>query len=142
VKPRILVPFDSSSGAEQALAWAADLQKTTGAGPLQIVHAICARPPGTGDVALEMLLPSDAEIADLERSMLEAAQRYGSTASAKVAIQSSPVGDIILDVARSNDVELIVMGTHGRTGVKRLVLGSVTEHVVRRAHCPVVAVRR
>lgn len=141
MKPRILVPFDFSGSAERALAWAADLQKATGTGPLQMVHAINSRPPGTNDVALEMLLPSDDERAKLERSMVEAARRYGAPAAASVVILASAVGDIILDTARSASADLIVMGTHGRTGVKRLFLGSIAEHVLRHAECPVVTVR-
>ena len=100
MRPKILVPFDFSASAERALAWAADLQKTSGAGPIQVVHAINARPPGTGDVSLQVLLPNQDEIAGLERSMVEAALRHGSPASGKVVIASSAVGDIILDAAR------------------------------------------
>jgi nucleotide-binding universal stress UspA family protein len=140
VKPRIVVPFDFSSSAEWALAWAADLQKATGAEPLQMVHAINSRPPGTNDVTLDMLLPNDREIAVLEKSMVEAARRHGAPATAKVVTQAGAVGDIILDAARRGGAELVVMGTHGRTGVKRLFLGSVAEHVLRHSDCPVVVV--
>ena len=141
VKPTILVPFDFSASAERALAWAADLQKTTGAGPIQMVHAINSRPPGTGDVSPELLLPNNDEIAGLERSMVDAAARYGSQASARVLILASGVADIILEAARMAGAEIIVMGTRGRTGVKRLLLGGVAEHVLRHAECPVVTVR-
>ena len=140
MKPKIFVPFDFGASAERALAWAADLQKTTGAEPIQMVHAITARPAGSGDVSLQVLLPNEDEIAGLERSMVEAALRHGSQASAKVLIRSSPVGDIILDAARSAGAEVIVMGTHGRKGVQRLLLGSVAEHLLRHADCPVVTV--
>ena len=78
MKPRILVPFDFSASAEQALAWAVDLQRTSGAEAIRIVHAINSRPPGTGDVSLEMLLPNDGEIAALEKKMVDSAQKYGS----------------------------------------------------------------
>ncbi len=47
---------------------------------------------------------------------------------------------VIDDVARENDANLIVMGTHGRTGVSRVLMGSVAEHVVRVAPCPVLTV--
>jgi nucleotide-binding universal stress UspA family protein len=47
----------------------------------------------------------------------------------------------LLRFADDNDVDLIVMGTHGRTGLKRLFMGSVAETVVRRAHCPVLTYR-
>ena len=140
MKPKILVPFDFSASAGQALAWAADLHKTTDGEPIQIIHAINSRPPGTGEVPLDMLLPNNDEIAGLERSMVDAALRHGARASAKVVIAASAVGDIILDAARSGGAELIVMGTHGRTGVTRLLLGSVAEHVLRHADCPVVTV--
>jgi nucleotide-binding universal stress UspA family protein len=57
-----------------------------------------------------------------------------------VLVRLSAVGDIIVDAARAGGADLIVMGTHGRTGVRRLVLGSVAEHVLRHADCPVVSV--
>jgi nucleotide-binding universal stress UspA family protein len=95
---------------------------------------------GSGDVSPQMLLPNEDEIAGLENRMVDKAREYGGHASAKVQIASSNVGDILLDVARAMGAELIVVGTHGRTGVRRLVLGSVAEHVLRHAHCPVVTV--
>ena len=73
--------------------------------------------------------------------MLDSAQKYGGEAVAKVVARANTVGDIIVDEARTAGSELIVMGTHGRTGVKRIVFGSVAEHVVRHAPCPVVTVR-
>jgi nucleotide-binding universal stress UspA family protein len=140
MKPTILVPFDFSASAESALAWAADLQRTSGAAPIEMVHAITSRSVGTADVSLQILLPSEDDCAGLERSMLEAARRNGAQARANVRIASSDVGDIVLDAAREAGTELIVMGTHGRTGIKRLFLGSVAEHVLRHSDCPVVAV--
>ena len=140
MKPTILVPFDFSPAAESALAWAADLHKTTGAPPLQIVHAISARPVGTAAASVEALLPNEDEIAGLEGKMVRTASAHGAGATAKVLIRMSDVGDIILDAARTGGAELIVMGTHGRTGVQRLLLGSVAEHVLRHAECPVVTV--
>ena len=141
MKPRIFVPFDFSASAERALAWAVDLQKTSGAGAICIVHGINSRPPGTGDVSLEMLLPNDAEIAVLEKKMIDSAKKHGGEAVAKVVARPSTIGDILLDEAQRAGSELIVMGTHGRTGVKRILFGSVAEHVVRHASCPVVTVR-
>jgi len=141
MKPRIFVPFDFSVGAERALAWAVEFQRTSGADAIRIVHGINSRPPGTGDVSLDVLLPSDGEIAALEKKMLDSAQKYGGEAVAKVVARANTVADIIIDEAQTTGCELIVMGTHGRTGVKRIVFGSVAEHVVRHAPCPVVTVR-
>jgi universal stress protein A len=140
MKPTIIVPFDFSGTAEEALRWAVDLQKTTGGKPLQMVHAINSIPPGTVETAFALIVPTGDEIAALERTMVEAARRYDTRASAKVVCAPAAVGDIILDAARSGGADLVVMGTHGRTGLKRLILGSVAEHVLRHAHCPVVTV--
>jgi nucleotide-binding universal stress UspA family protein len=141
MKPKILVPFDFSETAERALSWAADLQHSTGGPAITIVHAISSRPAGTQELPLEMLLPNANETAELERTMVEAALRREAIAIARVRIGASPIGDLILDAAKSAGAELIVMGSHGRTGIKRLVLGSVAEHVLRHAQCPVVTVR-
>jgi nucleotide-binding universal stress UspA family protein len=142
MKPRIVVPFDFSDTAERALAWAADLQRTTGAPRLHLVHAIPSRPAGTIEVPLVELLPDADEIAALERSMLDRARAHRASATAAVRIRAGTVGDIILDAADSGSADLIVLGSHGRTGVRRLLLGSVAEHVLRHAKCPVVTVRR
>jgi nucleotide-binding universal stress UspA family protein len=141
MKPRILVPFDFSDLAEYALAWAAGFQKVTGAPPLHLVHAISSRTTGSGDALIEMLVPSKNDLAALEGAMAEKARGREATATTAVWVRASNIGDIILDAARSIDAELIVMGSHGRTGVKRLLLGSVAEHVLRHALCPVVTVR-
>lgn len=50
--------------------------------------------------------------------------------------------ETILEFAKTHDIDMIVMGTHGRTGVVRLVLGSVAEMVVRRADCPVLTIKQ
>lgn len=141
MKPKILVPFDFSENAARALAWAADLQWTTGAGPILMVHAISSRPATDGEITLPAYVPNEEEVAGLQRSMLEAAAQQQAKASAQVLSSGSPVGDIILDAAREAGIELIVMGTHGRSGVKRLFWGSVAEHVLRHADCPVVTIR-
>jgi len=140
MKPTILVPFDFSPAAESALTWAADLNKSTGGGPLHIVRAINARPVGTAEANLQALVPNEAEIAELEDKMVAAARARDARATAKVLVKLSAVGDIILDAARAENADLIVMGTHGRTGVRRLLLGSVAEHLLRHADCPVVSV--
>jgi len=49
--------------------------------------------------------------------------------------------EVILDTAKEAGFDLVVVGTHGRRGVKRFLLGSVAERVIRHAHCPVLVVR-
>src|SRR5690606_13456003 len=57
-----------------------------------------------------------------------------------VILNGSPAGQLIVDAARGEDADLIVMGTHGWTGWRHLVLGSVTEEVMHFADCPVLTV--
>ena len=56
-------------------------------------------------------------------------------------VQSGPPADRIVGYANEHDIDLIVMGTHGRTGLGRLLMGSVAEAVVRQAECPVLALK-
>jgi nucleotide-binding universal stress UspA family protein len=64
------------------------------------------------------------------------------TLRATVAVEESDhPADVILELARNAKVDLIVMGTHGRRAMERLLIGSVAERVVRAAPCPVVTVR-
>ena len=141
MKPAILVPFDFSVAAKRALAWAADLQRTTGGPPIRVVHAINTRPAGTGEAMLEQLVPSENEIRALEQELREEARRVEATVTPEVRLASSSPADILLDAARDAGADLVVMGSHGRTGVTRLLLGSVAEHVLRHAACPVVVLR-
>jgi nucleotide-binding universal stress UspA family protein len=59
----------------------------------------------------------------------------------KAGTPSDPAADAIIDYAAAHDIDFIVMGTHGRRGVRRLLLGSVTEEVIRRSPCPVLTMR-
>ncbi len=61
---------------------------------------------------------------------------------AECVVQDGLVTDLILDLAEDRAISLIVMGTHGWRGIDRLMLGSVTERILRRAKCPVLAVRK
>lgn len=140
MNPKMLVPFDFSASADAALAWAADLQRTSGAGPIQMIHAISIEPPVAAELMFEVRRLNDDEIAGLERTMKEAAARHGGEAMVKVMVEPRPVGEILLDAARNDRPDLIVMGTHGRSGVKRLLLGSIAENILRHAECPVVTV--
>lgn len=102
MKPKILVPFDFSDTAERALAWATDLQRTTNAPALQLLHGITSRPAETGNVAAAVLLPNADEIATLEAKMIEKARAYEATATAGVGLRraSCPVVTVRADHAK------------------------------------------
>jgi len=141
MKPTILVPFDFSPPARAALRWAADLQKSTGSGPLHIIHAVSALTVVPSDLPVGSLLPTEDEMKEFEKNMMAAARALGATAVARVVVRASAIGEIVLEEATAVGANLIVMGTHGRGAVKRLFLGGVADHVVRHATCPVVTVR-
>jgi len=141
MKPRIMIPFDFSETADAALAWAADLRATAGGPPLEMVHAVDARQLGTPEFPLNPVLPDEEEVRRLEQTMRAAASRHQAEANVHVIFRASEVPHTVIEAAKELRADLIVMGTHGLTGVRRLLLGSVAEHVVRHAPCPVVTVR-
>jgi nucleotide-binding universal stress UspA family protein len=71
-----------------------------------------------------------------------ASQRIQATgvAAERVLERAAPIGQVIVRNARAGKFDLIVMGTHGRKGVARLLLGSTADHVLREAPCPVLVV--
>jgi nucleotide-binding universal stress UspA family protein len=130
---RILVPVDFSALSDAALAYARMFADAWGGG-LHLLHVTGERlaPPHEGG--------RDAEPAALRRirDRLTGDDRRRRL-HIRVVERSAPA-DAILSYARSAGVDLIVMGTHGRTGVAHLVMGSVAEQVVRSAPCPVLTV--
>jgi universal stress protein A len=82
-------------------------------------------------------------IDDLQRAaqnkLREAATRFGI--NGETIVKAGPAAQTIVDVAVSAGAELVVVGTHGRTGVSRLTLGSTAESVIRSAACSVLVVR-
>lgn len=145
---RILVPRDFSQPSERALEVALDLAARTGA-DLHLLHAeVLHSDPVSERVGEAAATPVDAIRERLQRRAgvaPEAARLPQETAALPGEVRYVVVRDIaaapaILRYAEEEDVDLIVMGTHGRRGVRRLLLGSVTEEVVRGATCAVLAV--
>lgn len=135
----ILVPTDFSDCAEHALDYASALGAKLGA-TVHLMNALGAALPELS-VAL-----TDAMIRNLERVHQERLDQLADPRRSQVAIGSTIVKsgdarDAIIEAAQELDADLIVIGTHGRRGVSRLVLGSVAEDVMRRAPCPVLLVR-
>ena len=137
MKPRILVAFDFSPAARNALAWAADLQRTIPGAPIHVVHVVNPMPAVAMPEMTAFPAPSDEEVAAIARE-LESIVRAVSPGATSEVIRAPWIASAILDTARRVDADLIAMGTHGRKGFTRLMLGSAAEYVVRHAHCPVV----
>jgi nucleotide-binding universal stress UspA family protein len=138
----VLVPTDFSASAEQALDYAIRLARTFNA-RLTVLHVIQPIPMGGVDmgVALPETYLQEVEEA-AQGSMEEALARVtaaGLTA-AQVVLYGVPFQEIV-ETAKARQVDLIVMGTQGRTGLMHVLLGSVAERVVRLAPCSVLVVR-
>lgn len=78
----------------------------------------------------------------MEQSMREAAGRHHAEAHVHVVVEPGEIWRLLTATAAYLRADLVVMGTHGLTGVRRLLLGSTAEQVVRQASCPVVTVCR
>ncbi len=138
----ILVPTDLSEGAEEALDYACELATMFGA-KLHLVNVIGS--PALGVPELGVALTStviDQIIHDNQQALDKLAETKKCSANiGEVLLRTGDARDVINQAAKEVHADLIVMGTHGRRGVSRALLGSVTESVVRTAPCPVLTVR-
>jgi nucleotide-binding universal stress UspA family protein len=136
---RILLATDLSPASEGAAVQALDLAHDLGA-DLLIVSVIDPRslrlPGGRFGVRVDQVRSSR------EGAAQELVSR-GRAAGVRVnfLIWDGDPGESIVDAARSEQVDLVVVGSHGRGQVGRFLIGSVSDHVVRHAHCPVLVVR-
>ncbi|WP_254524890.1 universal stress protein [Natrinema caseinilyticum] len=136
----VLVPTDGSDCATAALAIGTDVANAEGAA-LHLLSVIDTRTLGVDvrtDIQISLLEESANEI-------LEDASDYATDAGVESVAETVEYGTSIHQTVRSfvedNDVDLVVVGTHGRTGFDRYLLGSVTEHLVRTSLIPVLTVR-
>ena len=135
---KILFPTDFSHPCNAALELATSLARDMGA-KLVIVHVEVPPLADTGDeMYYGMPWPTKE---DLLRMFGEVLPNDPSVAFEHRLITGAPA-DAIIRLAESEHVDLVVMGTHGRTGLKRLLMGSVAEAVVRRAPCPVLTYKQ
>lgn len=142
---RILVPVDFSPSARAALEYAAFLAARFGAA-LDVLHV--SEPPGYVGPDTLALLPVSGQAGrsqargDVSREVEGILARAGARpAHVSVRVESGEPSDAILHASRDGGADLIVMGTHGRTGLSRLLIGSVAEAVLRRSTCPVLTIR-
>ena len=131
---RILCPTDFSAGAERALLHARTWARQTGA-ELHVLHVL-VDPPGRDAEA-----PVHGSLTQAREEMERLIERLGIERDAqRGVVRGASVVEAILDHVRSEGIDLIVMGTHGRRGFRSLLIGSQTEALVRSAPCPVLAV--
>lgn len=139
----ILVPTDFSEPADVALAYARELAEKFN-GRIELLHVVATPvlyPMGSDASAITMA----SVIADVEasaRQSLEELRKKLALPADRVTVRTSvgtPVSEILAAIT-DDEIDLVVMGTHGRGMVEHLLLGSVAERVVRRSHVPVMTV--
>jgi nucleotide-binding universal stress UspA family protein len=138
----ILLTTDFSEASEEAVEKAAEVARQTGA-RLTVLHVHRHAP-----AAPEAVIPTDKQVTseDLDTEAHESLEGLKRTILADVenvtlvTLENVSAPLAICDDADRKAVDLIVIGTHGRTGMPRLLIGSVAEKVVRHANCPVLVV--
>ena len=138
----ILVPLDASELSRSALPFAEDLAKALGAS-LVVMHAIVPTAiayPGAEPVAIPQSVITDIEASAHAFVRGIAGELTARGLKAKPVVLTGPAAEAIVEVAEAESADVIVMSTHGRSGVPRLLLGSVSEAVVRRSSVPVTLV--
>src|SRR5215813_9782682 len=137
---KILVAIDSFDASMDAADYATSMSKKYNA-QLYALHVIHA----------DVDLYGPHETSEFTRNMRNEGEKYLNKVKVKAneknihikteIISSKDIAGGILDFAEENNIDLIVIGTRGRSGFKRLLLGSVASHVVTYAHCPVLVVK-
>jgi len=139
----ILVPTDFSGLSCEAFSWATLLAKEFMA-KIVIVHVISGRD------AVEMTAqpgnPWERVLEREDNAMIESFKSclqsdIDQTVETQTLVKVGPAAEKIIEAAQKKDADLIVMATHGRTGVSHALMGSVAEKVIRQAPCPVLTIR-
>jgi nucleotide-binding universal stress UspA family protein len=145
---RIVVGVDGSAAAHDALRWAVDEAELRNA-RLVAIHAWSFVPLAPMDDQGMLAMPAGDLPGQLEAERGAAAAELDDAVAAVLAVSPSieiekrlvegDAGEVL--VSESADAELVVVGSHGRSGVRAALLGSVSRHVTAHAPCPVVVVR-
>ena len=137
---KILVPTDFSPESEKSLDYAVLTAKKFGARIL-LFHAIEPFPYTTTDAF--MVVDNSEALKNIAESLIKNAaallKKKGVPVTSSLSV-GSPPREIVMKAEREK-ADLIIMGTHGRTGVEHVLLGSVAEKVIRLAKCPVLTIR-
>ncbi len=143
---KILFATDFSDPSENARKYACELANRTGA-ELHLLHVVVPLAvPAMGAPSVGYIEDTEAIAASVKQSehdlekLLDPEWRSGHRVVSAVTV-GTPVFEI-LKYAKDHHISMIVMGTYGRTGLTHMLMGSVAENVVRKAHCPVLTVHQ
>ena len=140
----VMVATDFGEVADAALRYGRELAGRFGA-TLHVVHVVETSYVGVGVETYIPVLPDvDGELEEAARRRLHGLiESLGNGPRTIPVVLPSAVPSVaIMDYARDHDIDLIVMGTHGRSGLAHLVMGSVAERVVREGPCPVLTIKQ
>lgn len=148
---KILAPTDLSKASVPGVRYALDMAASVDA-EVTIYHVVqpdddFPYPLGIGEVSSAYLPQNDLDdlVSDrkkaLESFVHEHFREFKFEVKLLLNIEPGEAQDMILKKAEQDDMDMIVMSTHGRTGLGHILIGSITEYVVRRARCPVLSIR-
>ncbi len=143
---KILVPVDFSDSSRAALEYAAGLARPFDA-TIDLLH-VWQAPAFIGAMTLPEVPATEATMVELvKKNAEEVSARFASDAAKRgvpvhaARCEPGVPAHTIVEIAKDDDYDLVVIGTHGRTGFSHVLMGSVAEVVVRHAECPVLTVR-
>ena len=132
----ILVPVDFTECTDKALSYALPFARQFGAS-LTLLHVVEPVLAAASEAVL-VEVPSDD---DVKRALANLRTRLEEQTQCRTILRKGNAVKEIIDVASEQNCDLIILSTHGRTGLDRLISGSTAEKVVRRAGCPILVVR-
>jgi len=144
---RILVPTDGSTLSKKAVTCAVDLAAVTGA-ELVALYVVPRYPvsyfEGNISIPESEIARTEKQWTDKGQAVVDAVQKAASKSGVKargVLARSDLVAESVIAAAKKNKCDLIVMASHGRKGLKRVLLGSETQHVLTHSQLPVLVLR-
>ena len=143
---KILCPFDFSKNSQEAFQYAIHLMSKDDDATIYLAHVVDSRvfdysSPFYGQEPSVMKVALDQPTREqLENKLLAEVPEEIQNRVETIILFGVPFHEIIM-AARNMDIDLIVIGTHGRTGLAHMIIGSVAEKVVRKAPCPVLSVK-
>lgn len=137
---RVLVPLDGSKLAECALPYVRDLAQGGFVGEIVLLNVV--EVPGTWIEGIDYVAIKEASLKQSTKYLTDLKDQLVSEGlPVKAEILEGMTTQMIVDYAKEKEVDLIVIGTHGYTGMKKLMFGSVALRVLHDSHCPVLLIR-
>ncbi|TLU82598.1 MAG: universal stress protein [Chlorobium sp.] len=136
----ILCPVDFSDASRKAVQYAREFASSMGSS-IYLLNVVEPRPMAV-DITLNYVpLEEDLEKAAQEDLDVVLQDLLGADLKAECAVEIGNPADVILDKSGDPEINLVIMGSHGKKGLSRFIMGSVAETVVRKAQCPVLIVK-